>query len=133
MAGIVVFATVGDLEGRTGREYEGDERTRAQTLLEDASGCLVGLGFDPAETDPYRLRLATAAVCNAVAYKLERDASYDAVSQATQTAGPYTQSVSFVTPSGSLRFLRQDLAILGLGTTRYRSVQPHMADLSGDL
>lgn len=129
MAEIVVFATVEDLSERTGKDYEGDTLTRAQTLLEDASACLLGLGFDANETDPVRLHLARAAVCNAVSYKLERDATYESVKQATQTAGPYTQSVTFATPSGSMRFLKQDLMILGLGSTRYRSLQPHMADL----
>ena len=128
MADAIAFATVEDLTARTRKEYEGDELTQAQTLLEDASAVLVGLGFDAAETDPIRLHLAKMAVCNAVAYKIDRDTAFDAITQATQTAGPYTQSVTFATPSGSLRFLRQDLRALGLGS-RYRSIQAETADL----
>ena len=128
MPDIVVFATVDDLSARTGKEYDADQHAQVQTLLADASAVLVGLGFPADETDPTRLQLAKMAVCNAVGYKIDRDAAFDAITQATQTAGPYTQSVTFATPSGSLRFLRQDLRALGLGS-RYRCIQAETADL----
>ena len=129
---VVCFATVEDLMARTGRAYEGIELARAHTLLEDASVALVGFGFDPAETNVYSLHMAKQCVCNAVAFKLDRDAASEAVSQVTQTAGPYSQTMGFVAASGSLRFLRQDLALLGLGTSRHRSVQATCTDLGGD-
>lgn len=128
---LACFATVEDLQRRTEKTYSGTELTRVETLLQDASVALVGFGFDPAETDPYRLRLAQQCVCNAVAFKLDRDAASEAVSQLTQSAGPYSQTVGFVTATGSLRFLRQDLALLGLGTSRQRSVQATCADFGG--
>lgn len=127
---LACFASVEDLQDRTERTYEGSELTRVRTLLQDASVALVGFGLDPAESDPYRLHLAKQCVCNAVAFKLDRDAASEAVTQLTQSAGSYSQTVGFATASGSMRFLRQDLALLGLGTSRSRSVQASCADLS---
>ena len=127
---VPVFATVSDLEERTGDSYEGATLARVRALIEDASAALVGLGLEAGEEDPVRLRLAKLCVCNAVAYKLDRDLASEAVSQVTQTAGPYSSTLGFVTASGSLRFLRQDLAMLGLGTSRARGVQAACADLS---
>ena len=129
---LACFATVEDLEERTGKTYEGTELTRARSLLLDASVDLVGFGFDPDETDAYRLHIAKQCVCNAVSFKLDRDAASEAVEQITQTAGPYSQTMGFVSASGSLRFLRQDLALLGLGTSRYRSVQAGSDNLGSE-
>lgn len=127
--GVACFATVDDLQRRTEKTYSGTQLARVQTLLEDASVALVGFGFDPDEGDPYRLHLARQCVCNAVAFKLDRDAASEAVTQLTQTAGPYSQTVGFAAASGSMRFLRQDLALLGLGTSRCRSVQASCAEI----
>lgn len=129
MDAIVSFATLEDLAARTGATYEGDDATRATTLLEDASCALVVLGLDPDEDDPYRLRLAKLAVCNAVGHKLARDSQWVDATQLTQTVGPYSQSVALATPSGSLSFLRQDLSALGLAGSRYRGIQAASADL----
>ena len=75
---LACFATVEDLEERTGKTYEGTELTRARSLLLDASVDLVGFGFDPDETDAYRLHIAKQCVCNAVSFKLDRDAASEA-------------------------------------------------------
>jgi hypothetical protein len=132
MAGdALTFASVEDLSHRTGKDYEGSDATRASTLLSDASYVLVGLGLDADEQDYTRLMLAKIAVCNAVAHKLSKDAAYEAASQLTESAGPYSRTMSFATPSGSLTFLRQDLTALGVGTQGARSIQAGSADLGG--
>lgn len=129
-AQIRVFATLSDLETRTGVSYEEEsDQKRAEALLEDASVALVAFGFDPDEQDAYRLRLAMQCVCNAVSYKLNRDAAYEAATQVSESVGPFSATVSYMTPSGSLTFLRQDLKLLGLTSQRYHGVAATCADL----
>lgn len=59
-------------------------------------------------------------VCDMVAY-MQRSAASDmpfGATQVSQTAGPYTQSASYKTPTGSLSFTRVHRRRLGLPTSR---------------
>lgn len=59
-------------------------------------------------------------VCDMVAY-MQRSAASDVpfgATQVSQTAGPYTQSASYKTPTGSLSFTRVHRRRLGLPTSR---------------
>lgn len=69
-----------------------------------------------------RLQADTVAdvVCDMVAY-MQRSAVGDTpfgATQVSQTAGPYTQSASYKTPTGSLSFTRVHRRRLGLPTSR---------------
>ena len=59
-------------------------------------------------------------VCDMVVY-MQRSAAGDApfgATQVSQTAGPYTQSASYKTPTGSMSFTRVHRRRLGLPTSR---------------
>lgn len=59
-------------------------------------------------------------VCDMVAY-MQRSAAGDApfgATQVSQTAGPYTQSASYKTPTGSMSFTRVHRRRLGLPVSR---------------
>lgn len=63
---------------------------------------------------------AADVVCDMVAY-MQRSAAEDApfgATQVSQTAGPYTQSASYKTPTGSMSFTRVHRRRLGLPTSR---------------
>ena len=69
-----------------------------------------------------RLQADTVAdvVCDMVAY-MQRSAVGDVpfgATQVSQTAGPYTQSASYKTPTGSLSFTRMHRRRLGLPVSR---------------
>ena len=69
-----------------------------------------------------RLQADTVAdvVCDMVAY-MQRSAVGDVpfgATQVSQTAGPYTQSASYKTPTGSLSFTREHRRRLGLPVSR---------------
>lgn len=62
----------------------------------------------------------TDVACDMVAY-MQRSAASDVpfgATQVSQTAGPYTQSASYKTPTGSLSFTRVHRRRLGLPTSR---------------
>lgn len=63
---------------------------------------------------------AADVVCDMVAY-MQRSAAGDTpfgATQVSQTAGPYTQSASYKTPTGSMSFTRVHRRRLGLPTSR---------------
>lgn len=63
---------------------------------------------------------AADVVCDMVAY-MKRSAAGDApfgATQVSQTAGPYTQSASYKTPTGSMSFTRVHRRRLGLPVSR---------------
>jgi phage protein gp19/gp15/gp42 len=63
---------------------------------------------------------AADVVCDMVAY-MQRSAAGDApfgATQVSQTAGPYTQSASYKTPTGSMSFTRVHRRRLGLPVSR---------------
>lgn len=63
---------------------------------------------------------AADVVCDMVAY-MQRSTAGDApfgATQVSQTAGPYTQSASYKTPTGSMSFTRVHRRRLGLPTSR---------------
>lgn len=111
---LVVFATLDDLALRTGNTYEASEADRINALLSDASVMLVERGFDPSETNEYRLAAAKTVVCNMVARKLASDGASDVYSQQTMSAGPYSQTYTFVNAGEALYVTRRELQSLRL-------------------
>ena len=121
---LAVFATVEDLALRTGTTYEASETERITALLSDASVMLVERGFDPAETDPYKLAAAKQVVCNMVARKLSSDGLVASVSQQTMSAGPYSETYTFANAGEALYVTRRELQSLGL-IGGFREIQVH--------
>ena len=121
---LVVFATLEDLALRTGNTYEASEADRINALLSDASVMLVERGFDPSETDPYRLAAAKTVVCNMVARKLASDGASDVYSQQTMSAGPYSQTYTYANAGEALYVTRRELQSLKL-IGGFREIQAH--------
>ena len=121
---LVVFATLDDLALRTGNTYEASEADRINALLSDASVMLVERGFDPSETDPYRLAAAKTVVCNMVARKLASDGASDVYSQQTMSAGPYSQTYTYANAGEALYVTRRELQSLRL-IGGFREIQAH--------
>ena len=121
---LVVFATLEDLALRTGNTYEASEADRINALLSDASVMLVERGFDPSETDPYRLAAAKTVVCNMVARKLASDGASDIYSQQTMSAGPYSQTYTYANAGEALYVTRRELQSLRL-IGGFREIQAH--------
>lgn len=120
------LATAQDYEDRYGPQGAGDAAAlaahlaRASRIVRDEFAregwditVLIRAGKVQADT-------VADVVCDMVAYML-RSASGDApfgATQVSQTAGPYTQSASFKTPTGSLSFTRVHRRRLGLPVSR---------------
>lgn len=121
---LVTFATLEDLALRTGNTYEASEADRINALLSDASVMLVERGFDPSETDPYRLAAAKTVVCNMVARKLASDGMSDVYSQQTMSAGPYSQTYTYANAGEALYVTRRELQSLRL-IGGFREIQAH--------
>lgn len=121
---LVVFATLEDLALRTGNTYEASETDRINALLSDASVMLVERGFDPSETNEYRLAAAKTVVCNMVARKLASDGMSDIVSQQTMSAGPYSQTYTYANAGEALYVTRRELQSLRL-IGGFREIQAH--------
>jgi len=121
---LVVFATLEDLALRTGNTYEASEADRINALLSDASVMLVERGFDPSETNEYRLAAAKTVVCNMVARKLASDGASDIYSQQTMSAGPYSQTYTYANAGEALYVTRRELQSLRL-IGGFREIQAH--------
>lgn len=121
---LVVFATLEDLALRTGNTYEASEADRINALLSDASVMLVERGFDPSETNEYRLAAAKTVVCNMVARKLASDGASDVYSQQTMSAGPYSQTYTYANAGEALYVTRRELQSLRL-IGGFREIQAH--------
>ena len=121
---LVVFATLEDLALRTGNTYEASEADRINALLSDASVMLVERGFDPSETNEYRLAAAKTVVCNMVARKLASDGMSDVYSQQTMSAGPYSQTYTYANAGEALYVTRRELQSLRL-IGGFREIQAH--------
>lgn len=123
---MAAFAEVSDLEARW-RPLAPDERLRAAVLLEDASVLLraesptidARLASEPPTLDAGIPRMI---VCKMVQRAMQSGADAAAVSALQQTAGPFSQSVTYSNPSGELYLTKSERKMLGVGTQRAFSI-----------
>lgn len=109
------FATHADLEARW-RTLSPADQARADVLLEDASALILDLKPDVEEwASPTTL---TAIVCAMVKRVMQGPADLDGVTQTQQTAGPFSQGVSFANPSGDLYLTKGEKKRLRIGVQR---------------
>lgn len=125
----MAFATVAQLESRW-RDLTTDEEAQAEVLLEDASAMLAAL-VDVDEADEGQAALLCVVCCNMV-HRVMAQSESDAygVSQATMTAGPYTQNVSYSNPSGDFFLTGFEKRLLGVGAPYIGSI-PVSTDWGG--
>ena len=115
------YATTADIEARW-RTMSADERNRAEVLIEDASAMLSKL-VNVDESDTEQASLLCTVCCNMVIRAMAATAMDTfGVSQASITAGPYSQSYSFSNPSGDMYLTKFEKRLLGVSTSYIGSI-----------
>ena len=108
----MAYAEVSDIEVRLGRTFTADEQANVQALLEGASAVLNKLVILDDTTEQNEL---LKFVCtNMVSRAVDSGVDVYGASQASVTAGPYTQSYSFSTPSGDMYLTKLEKRLLGI-------------------
>lgn len=110
-AGWEPFASVDDLEARF-RPLSLDEKTRAGTLLKDASALIRDECPRWAQACPDSL---VAVCCQAVIRRMVLPDSQVGVSTTQQTAGSFSESLTYANPMGDLYLTRSERRRLGGG------------------
>ena len=108
----MVYATVEDLEARW-RSLSEDESATAEVLLEDASVVVDSLKVNP---DPARAKII---VCRMVKRAMLGPEQAAGAASVQQTAGPFSQSMSFQNPNGDLYLTKADRKFLGITGTAF--------------
>lgn len=114
------YATVTDLEARW-RPLSTAEKDRASVLLEDAAtriDAAAPLGDDPA---PIELSMREMISCEMVKRAMASGTG-QAVTQESQTAGPFNAQWTFSNPTGDLYLLRAERQLLGVVVQRAGNV-----------
>lgn len=113
------FATVADLEARW-RVLDESEKLRAEVLLDDAS-VRITTAWKKVQIEPDEdLKLsAKAVVCAMVSRVMSASADLYGATQASMTAGPFSQSTSFgSTGLGNMFMTKEEKQELGIGSQK---------------
>lgn len=127
----MAYADVTDIEVRLGRTFTADETIQVQALLDGASAVLdklVDVDGSAEQADLLQF-VCTNMVCRAVS---AQGMDVLGASQASITAGAYTQSYSFATPSGDMYLTKLEKRLLGITTGYIGSVEPDIKGWYGD-
>lgn len=125
------YATIEDLEARYG-ELSSELEGRATVLLDDAA-TIIDAYVTADTTDERwlaRARLVSCAMVNRALQASESDAY--GVSQATMTAGSYSQSTSYANPSGDMYLTATEKRTLSIGAPYIGELPPQIAWVSAD-
>lgn len=120
------FATLADYSDRYGSPTD----PAAQTVLDDASDALhsaymTRFGEPWVEGARPAFDMSACAVACAVAHRaLAAPTEFQGASQFTQTAGPYSASLTYANPTGDIYLTRSDMKRLGLLGCRICSIEP---------
>lgn len=119
----MAYATVSDLEARW-RALSTSESDVAQTLLDDASLKINAVANVDARISDGTLNLGVAKIVVCGMVKRAMQTSYLAgVSQASETAGPFSRSQTFSNPTGDLYLSKEEKRLLGLVGQRAFSIE----------
>lgn len=120
----MAFALVSDIESRW-RDLSTDEESRAAVLIDDASAMLAAQVVVD-DTDEKQAALLKTVCCNMVIRAMAAtQAETFGVSNASMTAGSYTQSWTYSNPSGDMYLTKMEKKLLGIGSGKYRAIQAH--------
>lgn len=121
------FATTAELKKRW-RALSDIERGRAETLLLDASVIVSTMcaqsGVAIVPTDELQSHTIKAIVCEMVKRAMLSPVDQAPMSQFSQTAGAYTESGTYVNPTGDLYLTKSEQKRLGLGKQRVFFLHP---------
>lgn len=126
---MTTFATISDYEKRYGEVSE-SEKTRTETILQDASDMLLGT-YEEYYGAKYELGLhplfdnSACAVTCAVAHRsISVPVGFEGANQFSRTAGSYNASVTFSNPTGDLYLTKTDMKRLGLSGQVIATIMP---------
>ncbi|WP_442972483.1 Gp19/Gp15/Gp42 family protein [Rhodococcus sp. BH5] len=114
------YATVSDLESRW-RPLESAEAVTASALLEDAAVMIraacpdVDVRIDAGLLDP---SVPVIVSCRMVKRAMSAPDGFEGVSGFNQSAGPFSQNLSFANPAGDMWLGKPDRKLLGCSTQR---------------
>lgn len=110
----MAYADVSDIETRMQRTFNESETACAQDLIDGASAVLTKLVKIDGTAEQSKL---LNFVCVNMVTRAISAMGFDVLgaSQASMTAGAYTQSFSFGTPSGDLYLTKLEKRLLGIG------------------
>lgn len=121
------YATLEDLQSRW-RSLSADEQQRATTLLSDAAVKIAlackqsGVAIDAA--DELQSEALKSINCEMVKRAMMSPIDMPPVSSFAQTAGSYSESQTYVNPTGDLYMTLGEKKMLGIGTQKMGSITP---------
>lgn len=119
----MAFALVSDIEARW-RDLSTDEELRAGILIDDASAMLSSMVTVDAH-DEQQAALLKTVCCSMVIRSMSASAAENyGVSQASMTAGAYTQSWTYSNPSGDMYLTKLEKKLLGITSSYIGSIKP---------
>ena len=124
---MTAYATLEDLQSRW-RLLSADEQQRATTLLSDAAVKIAlackqsGVAIDAA--DELQSEALKSINCEMVKRAMMSPIDMPPVSSFAQTAGSYSESQTFVNPTGDLYMTLGEKKMLGIGTQKMGSITP---------
>lgn len=119
------YASIYDLENRW-KVLEGSERERAMTLLEDGSALIESTVSRAGAPEP-NSSIARMVVCSMVKRAMSAG-EFMGVQSEAQAAGPYSQTVTYINPTGDLYLTKSEQKALGLKKQFIASLLPKMGD-----
>lgn len=119
---MVAFATVDDLEARW-RPLTSAEQDRAEVLLDDAAVYLSTF-VTVDDSDQAQADVLKVVSCSMVQRVMSSDVDTFGVSQASMTAGSYTQSMTFANPSGDFYLTAMEKRLLGIASSKLGTIRP---------
>lgn len=108
----MAYATVADLQAGW-RTLTAPEQSRATTLL-DRAASILDAQVTVVTTDTAQAALLCTVSCSMVQRAMTSTDLFG-VSQQSETAGSYSQSMTFANPSGDLYLTKQERKLLGIG------------------
>ena len=124
---MTAYATLEDLQSRW-RLLSADEQQRATTLLSDAAVKIAlackqsGVAIDAAEE--LQSEALKSINCEMVKRAMMSPIDMPPVSSFAQTAGSYSESQTYVNPTGDLYMTLGEKKMLGIGTQKMGSIPP---------
>ena len=124
---MTAYATLEDLQSRW-RLLSADEQQRATTLLSDAAVKIAlackqsGIAIDAA--DDLQSEALKSINCEMVKRAMMSPIDMPPVSSFAQTAGSYSESQTYVNPTGDLYMTLGEKKMLGIGTQKMGSIPP---------
>ena len=124
---MTAYATLEDLQSRW-RQLSADEQQRATTLLSDAAVKIAlackqsGVAIDA--VDELQSEALKSINCEMVKRAMMSPIDMPPMSSFAQTAGSYSESQTYVNPTGDLYMTLGEKKMLGIGTQKMGSIPP---------